>query len=447
MNKIFVIDDERYTLDFFEALLMDDKNIMVYKYDSPLKALEDIDKIYPDLVITDILMPEIDGLGVLDYIIKNYPDITVILITAYASIEKAVEAIKKGAFDFITKPFDDLEEVTVRIKKALENSQLKTELKNLQENIKEVYGIENIIAKSKQMLDILSLIKKIASINSNVLITGESGTGKELIARAIHSLSDRRNNRFLPVNCAAIPENLYESLFFGYEKGAFTGAYTNKKGYFEEANGGTIFLDEIAETTLNFQAKLLRVIQERTIKRLGSSNIVNVNVRIIAATNKNLKEEVAKGSFREDLYYRLNVIKIEVPPLRERKEDIPYLVEYFVKKYSKEFCKNIKKISSEFYKFCYEYEWPGNVRELENVIERCVALEDGEVLTDKYLPNELSQVDIKRIKPYKIAKEEFEKDYIRKLLMISGNNMSEAAKFAKIDISTLHRKINKYLKK
>lgn len=447
MFSIVVIDDEKYTLDFFEALFLDDEDIKVYKFQSPIEAINNIDKIYPDVVITDILMSEMSGLEVLDYILKEYPDITVVLMTAYASIEKAVEAIKKGAFDFITKPFEDLEEVSVRIKKAIENSRLKTEVKVLQENIREIYGIENIVAKSKKMMDILSLVKKVSKINSNILITGESGTGKELIARSIHDLSDRKNERFLPVNCAAIPENLYESLFFGYEKGAFTGAYSNKKGYFEEANNGTIFLDEITETDPSFQAKLLRVIQERTIKRLGSSDIINVNVRIIAATNKNLKEEVEKGNFREDLYYRLNVINIEIPPLRERKEDIPLLIEYFTKKYSKEFGKSIKKISSEFYKFCYEYSWPGNVRELENTVERCVALEDSDILSVRYIPDNMKQYDKQGVKPYKKARDEFEKNYLIELLSLTDNKISEAAKIAQIDVSTLHRKIQKYLSK
>ncbi|BAI80837.1 two-component system, NtrC family, response regulator [Deferribacter desulfuricans SSM1] len=447
MFSIVVIDDEKYTLDFFEALFLDDEDIKVYKFQSPIEAIDNIDKIYPDVIITDILMSEMSGLEVLDYILKEYPDITVVLMTAYASIEKAVEAIKKGAFDFITKPFEDLEEVSVRIKKAIENSRLKTEVKVLQENIREIYGIENIVAKSKKMMDILSLVKKVSKINSNILITGESGTGKELIARSIHDLSDRKNERFLPVNCAAIPENLYESLFFGYEKGAFTGAYSNKKGYFEEANNGTIFLDEITETNPSFQAKLLRVIQERTIKRLGSSEIINVNVRIIAATNKNLKDEVEKGYFREDLYYRLNVINIEIPPLRERKEDIPLLIEYFTKKYSKEFGKSIKKISSEFYKFCYEYSWPGNVRELENTVERCVALEDSDILSVRYIPENMKQYNKQGVKPYKKARDEFEKNYLLELLSLTDNKISEAAKIAQIDVSTLHRKIQKYLSK
>ncbi|MGA1862718.1 sigma-54 dependent transcriptional regulator [Deferribacter thermophilus] len=446
MNKILIIDDEKYTLDFFEALFLDDNSIRIYKFQSPIEALKNLDKIMPDVVITDILMPEMSGLDVLDYVLKEYPDMTVVLMTAYASIEKAVEAIKRGAFDFITKPFEDLEEISVRIKKAIENSKLKTEVKILQKNISEIYGIENIIAKSKKMMDILSLVKKVSKINSNILITGESGTGKELIARSIHNLSDRKNERFLPVNCAAIPENLYESLFFGYEKGAFTGAYSTKKGYFEEANNGTIFLDEITETSLNFQAKLLRVIQERTIKRLGSSDLIDINVRIIAATNKNLKDEVDKGNFREDLYYRLNVINIYIPPLRERKEDIPLLIDYFTKKYAKEFNKNIRNISSDFYKFCYEYDWPGNVRELENVVERCVALEDSDVLTINYIPEELKKTR-KFIKSYKEAKEDFEREYLKQLLNFTNNKISEAAKIAGIDTSTLHRKLNKYLGK
>ncbi|MGB9731983.1 MULTISPECIES: sigma-54-dependent transcriptional regulator [Calditerrivibrio] len=443
MDKIFVIDDEIYTLEFFSGLLSDEYEL--FKFRSPTEALKKIDKIYPDLIICDNLMPELSGFEMLDVINKEYPDITFIIMTAYGSIDIAVEAIKKGAFDFITKPFDNIEELNIKIKKAIENSKLKTDLKVLQKNINELYGIPNIIARSKKMEDLLGIVKKIATINSNVLLIGESGTGKELIARAIHNLSNRSKNRFLAINCAAIPETLEESLFFGYEKGAFTGADTYKKGYFEEANHGTIFLDEIGEASISLQTKLLRVIQERNIKRLGSSEPIDVDVRIISATNRDLAKEVELKQFRNDLYYRINVITIKIPPLRDRLEDIPYLAEFFVKKFCKEFNKIEMKISPEFMKLLYSYDWPGNVRELENLIEKAVALSDGDLLKADIIKDHIvGNPELKSdIIDYKTAKLHFERDYLNRLLMITGNNIQMASKLAGLDPATIHRKLAK----
>lgn len=443
MDKILVIDDEIYTLEFFSGLLSDEYE--VFKFRSPTEALKKIDKIYPDLVICDNLMPELSGFELLDIINKEYPDITFIMMTAYGSIDIAVEAIKKGAFDFITKPFDNLEELNIKIKKAIENSKLKTDLKVLQKNINELYGISNIIARSKKMEDLLGIVKKIATVNSNVLLIGESGTGKELIARAIHNLSNRSKNRFLAINCAAIPETLEESLFFGYEKGAFTGADTSKKGYFEEANHGTIFLDEIGEASLSLQTKLLRVIQERNIKRLGSSEPIDVDVRIVSATNRDLAKEVDLKQFRSDLYYRINVITIKIPPLRDRIEDIPYLTEFFVKKFCNEFNKNEMKISPEFMKLLYSYDWPGNVRELENLIEKAVALSDGDTLKADIIKDHIvGNPELKSdIIDYKTAKLHFERDYLNRILMITGNNIQMASKLAGLDPATIHRKLAK----
>ncbi|MEC9492669.1 sigma-54-dependent transcriptional regulator [Flexistipes sp.] len=450
-TKIFVVDDERYTLDFFEALLINE-NVQVFKFRSPIEAFKAVEKNEPDLIISDIVMPEMSGLEFLEELNKKYPYITVILVTAYASIEKAVQAIKKGAFDFLTKPFDDIEEVTIKIKKGLENSRLKNRVKVLQENVNELYGIDNIVSKSKKMNDILSMVKKVSGISSNILISGESGTGKELIARSIHQLSSRKNERFLPINCAAIPENLQESLFFGYEKGAFTGADSLHRGYFEEADGGTLFLDEIGETDPNFQVKLLRVIQEKSVKRLGANKSLDVDVRLICATNKNLESEVEKGNFRQDLYYRINVIKIEIPPLRERAEDVPYLVDFFIKRYNREFSKNLKGADSGFMKHLYEYDWPGNVRELENIIERSTALAEKDYLSVDNLPetffsnsNSGGRFSGDSLK-YKDARDEFEKSYLKRLLELSDNNITRASKLAGVDPATMHRKVNKYLK-
>ncbi|MBZ4672581.1 MAG: putative two component, sigma54 specific, transcriptional regulator [Deferribacteraceae bacterium] len=325
--RVVVIDDERFSLEFFDALFSAEE-IDIFKYLSANEALNKISEIMPDLVICDHLMPEMNGFEVLEILKRNYPDIPFIMITGYGTIEKAVEAIKLGAFDYITKPFDNIEDILNRVKRGIENYRLKTKVKVLQENISEIYGLPNIVAKSKKMKEIIQTVKKIAGINSTVLITGESGTGKELIAKAIHSLSDRKNERFIEINCAAIPEALQESLFFGYVKGAFTGADTAKKGYFEEAHKGTLFLDEIGETSLNLQAKLLRAIQEKKVKKLGSVESINFDVRLICATNKQLDKLIEENLFRQDLYYRINVIGLYIPPLRERKEDIPYLVEF-----------------------------------------------------------------------------------------------------------------------
>ncbi|MCX8083366.1 MAG: sigma-54 dependent transcriptional regulator [Calditerrivibrio sp.] len=443
MDKIFIIDDEIYTLEFFGEFLAGEYE--VFKFRSPLEALNKIDKIYPDLVICDNLMPELSGFEVLNIINRDFSDITFIMMTAYGSIETAVDAVKKGAFDFITKPFDNIDELMIKIKKGIENSKLKTDLKILQKNINDLYGISNIIAKSKKMEDLLGIIKKISTVNSNILLIGESGTGKELIARAIHNLSHRNKNRFLAVNCAAIPETLEESLFFGYEKGAFTGADITKKGYFEEANHGTIFLDEIGEASLSLQTKLLRVIQERNIKRLGSSDLIDIDIRIISATNRDLAKEVEEKRFRSDLYYRINVITIKIPPLRERTEDIPYLAEYFVKKYCNAFGKKEMRISPTFMKLLFSHNWPGNVRELENMIEKAVALSDGDILKEDIIKDHIvGNPEINNtLLDYKTAKLNFEKEYLQKLLTLTNNNIQQASKIAKIDPATFHRKLSR----
>jgi DNA-binding NtrC family response regulator len=449
-DKVLVIDDERFSLEFFEALFADE-DIEIFKFLSATDALNKIPDIKPSLVICDHLMPEMSGFEVLDIVKKNWPEITFIMITGYGTIERAVEAIKKGAYDYITKPFDNIDDILSRVQKGIENYNLKSRIKILEKNINDIYGISNIIAKSKKMIEIINTVKKIAGINSTVLITGESGTGKELIAKAIHNMSNRKNQRFLEINCSAIPENLQESLFFGYVKGAFTGADTTKKGYFEEANKGTLFLDEIGETSLNLQAKLLRVIQEKKITKVGSVEPVDVDIRLICATNRNLEELVEQKLFRQDLYYRINVINFHIPPLRERKEDIPYLVEFFVKKYSKEFGKQIAKIEPDIFKRFYDYFWPGNVRELENVIERAVALSDRDVLTNDniILQKESELIADKNdfVKQYDKARAEFERIYLKSLLDTCDGNVLKASKIAKLNPATIHRKISKYLKK
>lgn len=447
-DKIMVIDDERFSLEFFQALFISE-DIELYKFSSPTLALEQLPIILPSLIICDHLMPEMDGFEVLKKVKKDLPDLPFIMITGFGTIDKAVEAIKNGAFDYITKPFENIEDIIFRVKKGLEIYTLKNKVRVLEKNIESVHGISNIVAKSKSMQEVLRVITKISNVNSNVLITGESGTGKEMIANAIHNLSNRKDERFLPINCSAIPETLQESLFFGYVKGAFSGADSTRKGYFEEAHKGTIFLDEIGETSLNLQTKLLRVIQEKTLKKLGSSETIDVDVRIVCATNKDLKSLVEEKLFRQDLYYRINVIEIKLPPLRERMEELPYFVDFFVKKYSSEFKKNISGVSPDVLKMLYDHHWPGNVRELENVIERGVALEEGEVLSISSIMisgaqnkglNENFPLD------YEKAKSLFEKRYLLNLISSSGNNLLKASKVAGINPATLHRKINRYLK-
>lgn len=454
-NKIMVIDDERFSLEFFQALFMQEETIELYKFNSPIKAMENFVSISPDLVICDHLMPEMDGFEVLDRIKKDFPDVPFIMITGFGTIDKAVEAVKKGAFDYITKPFENIEDISFRVKKGLENYNLKNRVRMLEENIDKTYGLKNFVAKSKSMQEILGVITKISKVNSNVLITGESGTGKEMIANAIHNLSPRKNERFLPINCAAIPETLLESLFFGYVKGAFSGADSTRKGYFEEVDGGTIFLDEIGETSLNFQTKLLRVIQEKTLKKLGSSETVDVDVRIVCASNKDLKALVDEKSFRGDLYYRINVIEIKLPPLRERMEELPFFVDFFIKKYTKEFKKIIIKVSPDVLKKLYGHNWPGNIRELENVIERAVALEETDTLSvssiqinsgDDDNDNDHDHDQDKFPVDYEKAKTLFEKRYLSHLISESGNNLLKASRMAGINSATLHRKINRYLK-
>ena len=352
------------------------------------RATELIDRHSFDLVISDIKMPDMSGVEVLRYVKEADPSIPVIMVTAYASAETAVEALRLGAYDYLTKPFK-VDELKANIRNALERRKLKEEVVHLKRELKQKHGLDKMLGASPKMLELFEHIRSVAVTNSTVLITGESGTGQELAARAIHVGSPRASEQFVSINCGAVPETLLESELFGHLKGSFTGATTNHKGLFEVAHKGTIFLDEIGEMSPTMQVKLLRVLQEKCVRRIGSTEEVDVDVRILAATNKDLEEGVRDKTFREDLYYRLNVIPIHLPPLRERRDDVPMLAEHFLTKATGSMGKRIHKISDEAIERLSAYDWPGNVRELENVIERAVALEMTNVILLERLPDKL----------------------------------------------------------
>ena len=386
-GKILVVDDERGMREFLEIMLRND-GFEVETASGGSEALQQLEEKFFDIVICDVKMPQVDGLAVLRKAKETWPDTAVIMITAYASAETAVEAMKQGALDYITKPFK-VEEVRVILKKAMERRLLERENVLLKKQVKRWDCQAAILGNSSGMQRVFALIQKIANTPTNVLVTGQSGTGKELVAKAIHYESDRAEHPFVTIHCGAIPENLIESELFGHIKGAFTGAIQNKIGLLEMADGGTVFLDEVGEIPLPMQVKLLRFIQERTFRRVGSTENLQVNVRIICATNKDLEREVELGAFREDLYYRLNVIQIHIPRLSERKEDVALLSEHFVKKYSRELNRKISRVSDEAMEILMNYAYPGNVRELENILERAVALENSSVITPESLPSEL----------------------------------------------------------
>lgn len=384
MGKILIIDDEIAICDSLEFALEDDHE--VYSAQEPAKGLELLVAKDIDLVLLDLRIGSVDGLEVLKKIKSLREEVIVIILTAYGSIKSSVEAMSEGAYHYLTKPLN-IEELTVYVNKGLDYKKLNLSLNNLKKVVTKEYGIQGIIGKSKQLKDVLDLVDKVKDIDSTVLIAGESGTGKELIAKAIHFQGKRKDHHFEVLNCAAIPANLLESELFGYEKGAFTGANKKRTGKIELAHQGTLFLDEIGEMDLALQAKILRVVQDRQVVPLGAETGREVDVRIVAATNKDLAEEVKKGNFREDLYFRLNVITLKLPPLRERKEDIPLLLNHFLQKYNLKLAKTINRFSREALALVESYEYPGNIRELENMVERIVALTDNEIIQPADLPD------------------------------------------------------------
>ena len=384
-GRILVVDDEDIVIRSCRRVLGDGE-FEVDAVQSGIEALRRIEDKPVDVVILDIMMPKMDGIEVLQRVKEGHPDIEVIMITGLSQVETAVKSMKLGAFDYLTKPFDP-DELKLVVERALERRRLLQENLNLKTEVSSKYRFENVVGASPKMQDVYRLIAKCAPTNSTVLLTGESGTGKELVARAIHYNSLRKDRSFVPVDCTALSENLLESELFGHVKGSFTGAVSNKRGLFEVANGGTLFLDEVANIPLSIQAKLLRVVQEREFKAVGDTRTQSTNVRLIAATNKDLKDMVQEGSFREDLYYRLNVFPIRIPPLRERREDIPALAFHFLTAAARELDKKVSEISDGAMNVLVNYDWPGNVRELENTLHRAVILATDKAVRRAHLVN------------------------------------------------------------
>lgn len=445
-TTILLVDDEKSIRETLKILL-EDAGYKVLLAKDGFEALEYLKDYIIDILITDLRMPKMDGIELMEKALEIYSYIQIIFISAYADIKCAVKAIKMGAFDYIQKSFC-VEELLVTVEKAVERKRLIEENYKLRKQIEKSYQYDGVIGKSEKMQLLFSMVDRIANSRATVLLTGESGVGKEVFAKLIHKKSSRRDKKFVTINCGAIPENLIESELFGHEKGAFTGASYTKIGKFEQANGGTIFLDEIGELPLSMQVKFLRVLQERQFERVGSLKSINVDVRVIAATNKDLLEEVKKGNFREDLYYRLNVVNIKIPPLRERKDDIPLLAEKFLDEFSKEYNKKLKLIDIETMNILVQYPWKGNVRELRNVIERSVVVaeENEEILSNHHLPSEIiGQENISESRWKEgITLKEFEKILIINTLKKVNGNKSKAAEILGIKRQTLYNKIKEY---
>ena len=447
MAKILVADDELSMREFLKILLTKEGHEVICAADGE-EALSLFQAHPCDLLVSDIKMAKVDGLELLRKVKEFRPNMAVVMITAYGSPEDAIAAMKAGAYDYLTKPFKLKE-----IKSVIRNALSKPIGKDMEEAPAGIFN--NLVSHSPEMLKIFNLIKQVGATKTNVLISGESGTGKELVARAIHQISPRNGKPFVTINCSAIPENLMESELFGYVKGAFTGAVTNKKGLFETAHGGTVFLDEIGDLSPLLQVKLLRVIQEREFIPVGDIQTVSVDVRLISATNKDLEQEIIQGRFREDFFYRLNVVHIHLPPLRERREDIPLLAQYFLEKYSRELGKDIRSISSYALDVLMKYNFPGNVRELENIIERSVALENSNiVLPDSLVLSEHKREGRKTELPsfhltsagMDLEKElsELEKELLQHALQLSNGVIKKAAELLNLSFRSMRWKIKKY---
>jgi DNA-binding NtrC family response regulator len=437
---VLVVDDDEVTCSLLEEVLSKEG----YEVEKALNGGEAIargmKKAY-EVVLTDIRMAGVDGMEVLHSYRQKSPETIVIMMTAFGSIETAIGAIKEGAYDYVSKPFK-LDEIKLTIRRALEQKRLTAENQLYRQELISKYKLENIVGRTPAMLQVYKTIARVADSRSTVLLAGESGTGKELVARAIHFNSPRAAKPFVAVDCGSLAETLLESELFGHVRGAFTGAVANKKGLFEEADGGTCFLDEVGDISLGMQAKLLRVLQEHEIKRVGGTEPTKIDVRIVAATNKNLEDLVGEKKFREDLFYRLNVVAIHLPPLRERAEDVPLLARHFLRKYSEENQKNISQISPDALDLLSAYHWPGNVRELENVIERSVTLTRHSVILPEDLPRRIraeKKEDLSKTLPSHISLSELEKLYIQKILEETGGNKKKAAEILGIDRRTLYR--------
>jgi len=438
--KVFVVDDERILVERLDKALSAD-GYEVYTFTEPLEALEAFKEKSPHLVITDVKMRGMDGIELMQRIKGMSDTAEVIVITGYSSLDAAVEVTKKGAFYYIAKPFK-LEQIKLVLSKAAEKVRVALENARLKGEIFERRKFSEIVGESQGMLDIFSVISKVSKVDCNVLIQGESGTGKELVGRALHKEGDRTDGPFIPFNCASFTEELMANELFGHEKGAFTGAAMMKPGLLEMASAGTLFIDEVGDMPLSMQVKLLRVLQEREFMRVGGLNPIKIDVRVIAATNKDIKKMVETGAFRNDLFYRLNVVYVEIPPLRERKEDVPLLVSHFIKKYNAIFKKRVKGASQDFLKVLLGYSFPGNVRELENIVERAVALTDKEKLALEDLPPDLNMLSITSLESDgMLSLKDYESDYIRTVYKFTGSNQQKTAELLGISRTTLWRKL------
>ena len=448
-SKILILDDEENMLHMLKTILTKEGYEIVTATNG-IEGLKKIESNSFDTILCDLRMPEMDGLSFLKATREKNIQSTTIMMSAYGTIDMAIEAMKLGAYDYISKPFKP-DEIILTLRKAEEREKLRKENILLKKEIKKEFGFENIITKNDKILQIFETIHKISDYDTSVLITGESGTGKELVAKAIHHNSTRSSKPFIAINCGAIPENLLESELFGYVKGAFTDAHQNKKGLFEEANGGTLLLDEIGELPSTLQVKLLRALQEGEVRKIGDTKHIKLDVRIIAATAKNLVQEARKGTFREDLFYRLNVIQIDIPPLRERREDIPLLVNHFIKRYREKHNLKAKNISSAALNLLLEYDWRGNIRELENAIERSVILSEGSRIEVSVLPSDIRKSEAGKENEvdsdeYSIKKMHriMEEQLIRKALEKRGGNRTQASKLLEISHPALLSKMKNF---
>jgi len=450
-TRVLVVDDERSMRDLL-AIMLKQAGHDVALAEGGAEAIATLKREPFDLIVTDLRMREVDGLAVLRAAKEHSPQTVVLVITAFASTETAVEAMKLGAYDYITKPFK-MDEIKLTIANALERKRLQDENQALKRQLRRERGFENFVGRNPQMLDIFATIRKTADSLSTVLITGESGTGKELVAHALHEESPRRSGPFVSVNCGAIPETLMESEFFGHLKGAFTGAVASTTGLFSAASGGTLFLDEITEVPQSVQVKLLRAIQEREVRRVGDTRDVKVDVRLVAASNRDVAKAVAGGMLREDLFYRLNVIPIHIPPLRERTEDIPLLAAHFIKKIAAELGKSVRGVTPEALAILEGYHWPGNIRELENVIERALVLGGGETLDTDALPADLRRPRDVQDVPVEIPEsgldlqatlDQIEQRYIQMALARTGGVQTRAAELLRVSFRQLRYKLQKY---
>lgn len=447
-KRIMLIDNEEGLCRMMEAVLAD-SGYAVKSYTRSFEAVEDFKPGEWDLVITDIKMPGMDGLEVLQRVRAKCPQVPVIMITAFATVETSIQALRNGAYDMLTKPFEP-EELLYRVKNALTQTQLLEENRELRQELVGKFRFDNIIGVSPSLKALLEKVEKIAIRDTSVLITGESGTGKELIAQAVHYNSPRKDKRFVAINCGALPESILESELFGYKKGAFTGAAETRQGLLEAADGGTLFLDEVGNLPMNVQKTLLRFLQEKEFLRIGETRPTKVDVRILSATNSDLQADVKSGAFREDLYYRLNVVNLHLPPLRERKEDIPLLSAQFIKQQNEKFGTRIKGFSPEALAAATRFAWPGNIRQLRNVIEAGMAIETGDMISlpvlsqfidisqDASAPPDLDDHD------YSAALARFEVEYLKELLSKTQGNVEAAAREAGMNMATIYRKLKKY---